>query len=249
LCSDGLTNHVKADEIGAVATAFPPAEACAFLIELANLRGGSDNITCLIVQIPMGDGSTQGGMPKAKPAAARRALDWWGQKVTWPLTLLAVGCGLVGLSIWMRMEKIDGFAATFVLATVLTLVGLVGFVLHLRRKHAHQSGSGADANRERELHVYKTYPFEIGAALCERMAEQEAAARRQVEEGQMTMDLLLLSKLATAVETKAKAGDWLAVFRTRCQTIQHLATPLNKRQQKDEEFKPNWTTPHKAIGS
>ena len=198
----------------------------------------------------MGDGSSLGGVPKPKPFGGfRRAIDWWGKRVTWPLTMLAVGCGLVGLSIWMRMERIDGFVAAFVLAAVLTLVGLGGFVLQLRRKQDPDSRSGADANRERELHVYKTYPFEIGAALCERMAEQELAVNRLVVEGQMTVDQQFLKKMAATAEGKAKAGDWLAVFRTRCQTIQHLATPLNKRQQKDEEFKPNWTTPHKAIGS
>src|SRR4029079_4619457 len=45
LCSDGLTGHVSDAEIGAVAGSLRPAEASRLLVNLANLRGGSDNIT------------------------------------------------------------------------------------------------------------------------------------------------------------------------------------------------------------
>jgi protein phosphatase len=51
LCSDGLTGQVKDEEIGAILTALSPAEAAQVLIDLANLRGGPDNITVLIVRV------------------------------------------------------------------------------------------------------------------------------------------------------------------------------------------------------
>jgi protein phosphatase len=51
LCSDGLSGPVNDDEIGAFAGHFHPRDACRYLIHLANLRGGLDNITVLIVRI------------------------------------------------------------------------------------------------------------------------------------------------------------------------------------------------------
>lgn len=51
LCSDGLTGLVRDEEIGVVARELPPSEACRLLVELANLRGGPDNITVLIVRV------------------------------------------------------------------------------------------------------------------------------------------------------------------------------------------------------
>jgi PPM family protein phosphatase len=51
LCSDGLTGHVGAEEIKAVASSQPPCEAARQLIELANARGGRDNITVFVVSI------------------------------------------------------------------------------------------------------------------------------------------------------------------------------------------------------
>jgi protein phosphatase len=51
LCSDGLTGEVKDDELGAVLECLPPEEAARSLIDLANLRGGPDNITVIVVRI------------------------------------------------------------------------------------------------------------------------------------------------------------------------------------------------------
>src|SRR6516162_6469240 len=59
LCSDGLSGQVSDSEIGAVTSALTPAEACRFLIDLANLRGGPDNITVMIVKVG-GDPSLNG---------------------------------------------------------------------------------------------------------------------------------------------------------------------------------------------
>jgi protein phosphatase len=51
LCSDGLSNLVDAEEIGGIVLhSASPEETCADLVELANDRGGDDNITVLVVQ-------------------------------------------------------------------------------------------------------------------------------------------------------------------------------------------------------
>ena len=56
LCSDGLSGQVRRDEIAEIATETPtPLELCARLIELANTRGGPDNITAVAVRFS-GDG-------------------------------------------------------------------------------------------------------------------------------------------------------------------------------------------------
>lgn len=51
LCSDGLSGPVEDPEIGAFAGYFHPDDACRYLIHLANLRGGPDNVTALVVRV------------------------------------------------------------------------------------------------------------------------------------------------------------------------------------------------------
>ncbi|HEX2978934.1 MAG TPA: Stp1/IreP family PP2C-type Ser/Thr phosphatase [Anaerolineaceae bacterium] len=50
LCSDGLTRHVKADEIAQLAMAHDsPDDIASALVDLANKRGGEDNISVVVV--------------------------------------------------------------------------------------------------------------------------------------------------------------------------------------------------------
>jgi PPM family protein phosphatase len=51
LCSDGLSGQVQDAEIGALLQCLPPADAAQVLIDLANLRGGPDNVTVTIVHV------------------------------------------------------------------------------------------------------------------------------------------------------------------------------------------------------
>jgi len=49
LCSDGLTRHVTDAEIASIIESEPPAKATELLIELANERGGEDNISAAVL--------------------------------------------------------------------------------------------------------------------------------------------------------------------------------------------------------
>lgn len=51
ICSDGLTGHVSDTEIGAVAANMPPTESARLLINLANCRGGADNVTVVVANV------------------------------------------------------------------------------------------------------------------------------------------------------------------------------------------------------
>jgi protein phosphatase len=51
ICSDGLTDLVESNEILDVVRIHPPAQACRNLIDLANQRGGTDNITVVVLKV------------------------------------------------------------------------------------------------------------------------------------------------------------------------------------------------------
>lgn len=51
LCSDGLSNYFSTEEIGRIVASQFYSEAGRALVEIANERGGDDNITCVIVYI------------------------------------------------------------------------------------------------------------------------------------------------------------------------------------------------------
>jgi protein phosphatase len=63
LCSDGLIRHVSDEEIAAAIREHEPAQATELLVELANNRGGEDNISVAILRI---------GEPSAQPESKTR---------------------------------------------------------------------------------------------------------------------------------------------------------------------------------
>jgi serine/threonine protein phosphatase PrpC len=81
LCSDGLSEYVHEDDMLPVLAHYPPEEAVPRLIALANDRGGSDNISAIVIQI--GQRQKVAVTQPMAPAVAssqrsprRRALPW-----------------------------------------------------------------------------------------------------------------------------------------------------------------------------
>ena len=77
LCSDGLTGLLKDAEIGAIAKHLPPSDACRLLVNLANQRGGPDNITVIIAQVgPLPDGVAPQSDEIPVPVSAADPFGW-----------------------------------------------------------------------------------------------------------------------------------------------------------------------------
>lgn len=51
LCSDGLTEYIDEEEICSILNIYDPDEACKMLVNMANKRGGKDNITVQITKV------------------------------------------------------------------------------------------------------------------------------------------------------------------------------------------------------
>jgi protein phosphatase len=81
LCSDGLSGPVNDHELGAFAENFHPRDACRYLLHLANLRGGLDNITVVILRLgPWIEPDTAQDVPvelsQSPVANGRKPRDW-----------------------------------------------------------------------------------------------------------------------------------------------------------------------------
>jgi hypothetical protein len=97
LCSDGLSEYVHEEDMQAVMRGSAPADAVRRLIALARERGGSDNITALIVQAdtPAGVATTmpvvRADHQRTVSTAKRRMFPWLAAGVA--------ATGLIGVAI------------------------------------------------------------------------------------------------------------------------------------------------------
>jgi serine/threonine protein phosphatase PrpC len=72
LCSDGLTRRVVDHEIAQIVNGSPPAQAVRQLVDLANERGGEDNITVVAVRITDTPVGNVGDQPDQSPPTGCR---------------------------------------------------------------------------------------------------------------------------------------------------------------------------------
>ena len=54
LCSDGLSKSITLEEIANIVQRYSAKDACSLFVELANTRGGKDNITVIVIKIKKG---------------------------------------------------------------------------------------------------------------------------------------------------------------------------------------------------
>ncbi len=83
LCSDGLTGHVEPAEIQAMTESQSPSAAAMALVDMANERGGRDNITALVLSIralvPY-EGGPAAEMPSGDAGPKEEKLPRWGRR-------------------------------------------------------------------------------------------------------------------------------------------------------------------------
>ncbi|HEV7280477.1 MAG TPA: PP2C family serine/threonine-protein phosphatase [Pirellulaceae bacterium] len=81
LCSDGLSGQIEDSEIGAALATLPLSEAVHFLVDLANLRGGPDNVTIVAVEVShelLAGVGARGSVASDKAATPAPLLGWIG---------------------------------------------------------------------------------------------------------------------------------------------------------------------------
>ncbi len=240
LCSDGLTGVVTPQEIGAVVTALPPDDAARFLVQIANLRGGPDNITVLIVQMP--DGRQKG---KATTAVGRSAFArlWsgWNKRVPWSFSVLGMGVSLALFSLSLQIGGVPGATIFFVLAAILILTGLAGLTVHVQKEETSGAIVTVADTAPRALNVYKKHDCQLTRELADRFAQIEASLLAGNRSHGIPTDFEAHAKLVATADCAAEKNDHTATFRARCYSLLLLAEAFHKSRQKQESFRPSWT--------
>lgn len=125
LCSDGLTGVVNDALIGTVVASMPPGEAARTLVDLANLRGGPDNISVIVVQVVADDSAPPpregapdriGWLAWMAAAVCLAVVVWCVQsEQTLGAVLAAIGMGgaLVRAMARPRPDQLDAANPTF----------------------------------------------------------------------------------------------------------------------------------------
>ena len=95
LCSDGLTGRLEDHEIAPIVRDHPPHEAVQLLVAAANERGGSDNITVLIVSTETQAAAVPAMAPLAAAAEPPARRSWLIPALVGGVAIVAITLGIL----------------------------------------------------------------------------------------------------------------------------------------------------------
>jgi serine/threonine protein phosphatase PrpC len=195
LCSDGLTGKVEDDELGPVLANLPPKEAAQVLADLANLRGGPDNITLIVAKVSCASLASNSAVDEPLTIGAGAAPKDKTQPIFWiafAVCLLAAGV-LAALTQWQVAAGAGAIAL---------VVGLVAAI-----KTFGQRGGGISLSEGRRLGrgPYVRVHCQATSQFVERLAEIVQELRVAAEEEHWSVDMTRFNELCEAA-VKATAS-------------------------------------------
>ena len=196
LCSDGLTGQVDDKEIGALIDCLPEDKASRVLVDLANLRGGPDNSTVIIVRVTE-ELSARGSKPHGRSSRGHNAAS--------PLLFGTAGACLLGATALALAGLWGPMVVAILLGIIATVVGGVQYRNHQLVELAHRR-RGSAGNRG----PYRRYSAAATEELNQRLGETVQALRAAAAEKNWAIDwnqIDLHQRSAQAAMTQHRPKD------------------------------------------
>ncbi|MFO0865917.1 MAG: protein phosphatase 2C domain-containing protein [Gemmataceae bacterium] len=240
VCSDGLSGPVTDEEIGAAASTLPPEEACRFLIHLANMKGGPDNITVVVAKVggkPESDSMSDAPIPEFE--ANKRT---WRERLAdarhWPWPFIGMGAGIVlaGTAIALQVNKLPGAFASFVIAGLSLAAGIGGLAFQTMR-----DDKSSRAGAPRKLKIYRRIKCAPDEAILAKLQTSLDTLKAQATERGVAIDDRAVTRHSTASNASLQNGDVAEAFREMARAMMIVMDGLHLQRGKAESFKPHWT--------
>lgn len=223
LCSDGLTSHLKDEEIGMIARYLEPGDACRLMINLANLRGGSDNISVIVVRVgelPGGELSHESN-PEPEPSLELKGHnEWWWLAGVWGASLMVA----IGILMWL-LTKFDR-------GEFLALGGMSALVILLVRKVFSQRESERheeylDQSKTVNWKPYRSERLKFNTSFLQYLTTMESELQRAAMEEEWTIEWSAHNKIYYEAKDGLEKKKYLDAFRDFSRAIDILMTGLH----------------------
>lgn len=219
LCSDGLTGVVSDTEIGSILANMTPDEAVSVLVDLANLRGGPDNITVIIIKIMhpkmATESNSDAGMLKVNSKKSKLSVS----PIVWAI--------FAGSLFFTLLFLFNGNWQTSILTGI--VAGGSFIFLMIRLIMGAISGQHVTPNKRFGKGPYTRY----GCASSAQFAKQLAEMLRKLQEGALrenwTVDWAQLKALTSHAESATNNQDHSTAIRSYGRAVSFLMDQLRNQ--------------------
>lgn len=250
LCSDGLSGQVSDRELGAVVTTLPPSEACRFLVHLANLQGGPDNITVIVARVrgnsapPTSPSHADVVFPMGQADVRGRLVAWLthvAARLPWAFLMIPLGIFLAAGAIVLLAYELPQWLAvtTLVLAGLSLLSGLTGLVIqNLREARADSAELKA-----RPVQVYRQAPCSIDEGLLRKLVQATDQLQAGITEKGWDVNVEEFQVHLRQAKSLREQGQLSQAFTEQCRALLVLMDAVHRQRSKGESFNPFFHPP------
>lgn len=220
LCSDGLTGQVEDEELGILLQVLPLDQCAQVMVDLANLRGGPDNITVVLAEVAGPDLRTP------EKSAARTPSRSSGQRFSPALGAAAAICVLLSAALFF-LSQVPLAIVTFALGVIALITGVIQLRAWSIRSELPLDRYGRGPHRR-----YKIQPNE---EFVSRLETTIAELREAAAENNWPLDWDKLEKYSGKCQQAQQEKDWRRAVQYYSAMVQQVMEAVRRRQRKTGE--------------
>jgi protein phosphatase len=229
LCSDGLSGQVNDPDIGLIARHLPAQEACQYLIDMANLRGGPDNITLIVVRVE--DPSQSDPAIRIPEGLDRKPAPNYSMLLMIAGFVGLLACAAIGVLSPALGHRLGPLAASLLAGTAVASVAMAAAGYVWRRLTQPRDD---DEPPPRQATAYRKAPCTLDQAALDRFNQRLQQVRSIAVEQAWNVDWTEFFAHRNHAEALIAAGDRVAALREFC-LAQRLLSIGQKRFQEQTQ--------------
>lgn len=216
LCSDGLSGQVRNEEMAAILSALPPPEAVHALVDLANLRGGPDNITVIVTRVaaPLEQGAEVDSARFAESTPAKRQFN----PMVWAIPVLFA---LAAIGLFLIRQPLPALGCV-----LLTVISAVALSILASRK----GNSGDRDNDHFGRAPYATAVIDANTTFIADLARILEQLKDAAKQEAWVLDWAKVNALTSKAEEASRKNEPIVAVREYCRAISMFMEQLRHQR-------------------
>lgn len=218
LCSDGLSGQLDDVELGIIMGVLPPDEAVQVLVNLANLRGGPDNITVIIAEVASEQIASN---PAAIASELRRHQP---SKFSLPFAITCAICTLASL-VLLLLNQIPLAVITIVLSVIALLAGLIQMMSSQRPTLQERYGKAP----------HRRFDARPNQTVAERLSGLLQGLRELATEKNWKIDWSILDDESSEANAAMRSRDYKKAIQAYARRVNSVVKELPNLNQSEDD--------------